>query len=101
MAALDGRHMKAVTADDVFAFEWIEAENESHHRHRLCDRRPWPRGMWLDSRADCFPNSRADCRGDSSADSQRDSSADSQRNARRDTDLNARTDHAHNHCDRV
>ena len=34
--------------------------HETHNRHRHCDRRSWPRSLWIDSRSKGNPDPRAD-----------------------------------------
>ena len=36
--------------------------HETHNHHRHCDRRSWPRSLWIDSRSEGNPDPRADGR---------------------------------------
>ena len=59
--------------------------HETHTHPRLCDRRRWPRSLWIDRRcaAHCATNALASSRSNRGADSYRNARAD------RDTDPNA------------
>jgi hypothetical protein len=60
------------------------SSHETHNHHRHCDRRRWPRSLWLDSRPNCAAR---DTDADRSADTHRHARA----NADRDSDPNALT----------
>jgi hypothetical protein len=47
-----------------------EGRHETHNHHRHCNRRRWPRSLWLDG-SYAFPNSRAHRNPDPSADPDR------------------------------
>jgi hypothetical protein len=57
--------------------------HETHNHLRLCDRRRWPRSLWIDG------SYAADCASNALARSRSDSSAVTDRNDHRDSDPNA------------
>lgn len=41
-----------------------EGRHETHNHHQRCDRRRWPRRLWVDSHADCAANRHPDSSAD-------------------------------------